>query len=317
MPAFKPAYLIHGDDHGRVTERRARLRALADAGGGPLEAAATPEASSSLLGALTLATGWRVIIADGCERWSDTDVKEHLVTPMASIPPETTIAFFALEDGRAKAPAALHAAVKAAGGDVSAEIAVKEWDLPAWVRARAAELALALDAQAARALVQAVGTRQARLLRELEKLSIELGPGAQLDADAVLERVARAAERRAWTLADAVVAHEPSSAIRVYLELRAQGERVESLSYWITRRLREALTVSTALEAGTPPAKIRSSLRMPPKAAAAFIADVARTDAASLRRALTRLADLELDTRGRSSLEPDTLALRTIAQIAA
>ena len=27
MPAFRPAYLIHGDDHGRIAERRQRLRA--------------------------------------------------------------------------------------------------------------------------------------------------------------------------------------------------------------------------------------------------------------------------------------------------
>ena len=30
MPAFKPAYLIYGDDHGRIAERRAKLRALAE-----------------------------------------------------------------------------------------------------------------------------------------------------------------------------------------------------------------------------------------------------------------------------------------------
>ncbi len=34
MPAFKPAYLIHGDDHGRIAERRARLRAMAEAESG-------------------------------------------------------------------------------------------------------------------------------------------------------------------------------------------------------------------------------------------------------------------------------------------
>ena len=34
VPAFKPAYLIHGDDHGRIAERRARLRALAEAESG-------------------------------------------------------------------------------------------------------------------------------------------------------------------------------------------------------------------------------------------------------------------------------------------
>ena len=32
---FKPAYLIHGDDHGRIAERRAQLRAVAEAESGP------------------------------------------------------------------------------------------------------------------------------------------------------------------------------------------------------------------------------------------------------------------------------------------
>ena len=56
---------------------------------------------------------------------------------------------------------------------------------------------------------------------------------------------------------------------------------------------------------------------MPPKAAQAFVNDVTRTDAGALRRAIAALADLELDTRGGSALDPDTLALRTIELIAA
>jgi DNA polymerase-3 subunit delta len=314
VPAFKPAYLIHGDDHGRVGERRARLRALA---GNAWESAATPQEAVSLLSSLTLSLGWRFIIAEAVERWSEADVKDSLVPAMAAMPPETTIAFFAFEDGRAKAPTALHTAVRAAGGDVSAQLAVKEWELPRWVIARAAELELKLDSPAAQALVAAVGTRQARLSRELEKLRIECGPGATLDADGVLDRVARVGERKAWTLADALLAGDGVAATRVFLQLRAQGERVESLGYWMARRLREALAVALQLESGTPQAKVRAGLRMPPKAAAAFIADVQRTDAAKLRRALTSLAALELDTHGNSPLESDTLALRAITQIAA
>ena len=45
----------------------------------------------------------------------------------------------------------------------------------------------------------------------------------------------------------------------------------------MTRRLREALAVSLEIEAGTPQAKVRAGLRMPPKAAQAFVADVSRT----------------------------------------
>ncbi len=317
MPAFKPAYLIHGDDHGRVGERRARLRSLAELEGGVVEAALTPEGAASLLSALTLSIGWRFIIVDEVESWKDAEVKEHLAPALAAMPPDTTIAFFARVDGRAKAPAALHAAVKAAGGDVSAEMAVKEWDLPKWVLARAAELELTLDLAGAKALVEAAGARQARLSRELEKLALECGPGASLDADGVFDRVARSAERKVWSLADALVARDSAAATRAYLELRAQGERIESLAYWMTRRLREALGVAEQLEKGASPASIRSGLRMPPKVASAFVADVQRTDATALRSALAAFADLEVDSRGRCPLDPDTLALRTIAQAAA
>ena len=166
----------------------------------------------------------------------------------------------------------------------------------------------------ARTLVAIVGTRQARLAREIEKLALECGPGARLDADGVAERVGRSAERKAWTLADAVVARDTAAATRIFLQLRAQGERVESLAYWITRRLREALAVARRLEQGAAPSALRGELRMPPKAAAAFIADVAqhrRGGAAARDRAL---ADLELDSRGGSALDADTLALRTLAR---
>ena len=323
MAGFKPAYLIPGDDHGRIGERRARLRALAESDGGAgclevLEGAdATAPAAAALLGALTLAIGRRFIIVDGAERWKEDDVGAQLAPLLESMPPDTTIAFFAREEGRTKAPAALHRAVLAAGGDVAAEMSVKEWDLPAWVLAQAGALDLALDVHGARTLVAIVGTRQARLARELEKLALECGPGARLDADGVAERVGRSAERKAWTLADAVVARDTAAATRIFLALRAQGERVESLTYWVTRRLREALTVSARLEEGAPASAVRSELRMPPKAAAAFVADVARTDLGSLRLAIAALADLELASRGGSALDSDTLALRAIGAITA
>jgi DNA polymerase-3 subunit delta len=298
MSTFKSTYLIHGDDHGRIGERRARLRALAerDGGAGCLEvlegADATAAAAGALLGALTLAIGRRFIIVDGVERWKE-------------------------DEGRAKAPAALHRAVIQAGGDVAAEMSVKEWDLPAWVLAQATAAGLTLDQHGARTLVAIVGSRQARLAREIEKLALECGPGSRLDADGVAERVGRSAERKAWTLADAVVARDTAAATRIYLALRTQGERVESLTYWVTRRLREALGVAARLEAGAPPSAVRGDLRMPPKAASAFVADVARTDVGSLRRAIAALADLELETRGGSALDADTLALRTLGAITA
>ena len=110
MPTFKSAYLIHGDDHGRIGERRARLRALAESLSGTegLELfegeAATPDAVAAALDAMTLALGRRFIIVDGVERWKDKDLDALERRCRAPIAPETTVAFFAREDSRTTAP---------------------------------------------------------------------------------------------------------------------------------------------------------------------------------------------------------------------
>ena len=109
MPAFKSAYLIHGDDHGRIAERRARLRALAEAEAGAagvqlLEGdAATPQAAAAALSAMTLGVGRRFVIVDGAEGWRESELDE-LESALTRLDPATTVAFFAREDGRAKAP---------------------------------------------------------------------------------------------------------------------------------------------------------------------------------------------------------------------
>ena len=76
-----------------------------------------------------------------------------------------------------------------------------------------------LEPDGARALVRHVGDRQQRLLRELEKLALgaedpdPAHPAEPLDADAVERLTASSAERRAWTVADAVVAGETRAAV--------------------------------------------------------------------------------------------------------
>ena len=127
MPAWKPAYLIHGDDHGRLAERRAKLREMAETESGANGAEllegdeATPQGAALALSAMTFAIGRRFVIVDGAEGWKEAEVKDELAPVLASMDPDTTAVFFAREDGRAKAPKALHDAVKKAGGDIAGE----------------------------------------------------------------------------------------------------------------------------------------------------------------------------------------------------
>ena len=322
-PAWKPAYLIHGDDHGRVAERRARLRAVAETESGASGAEvlvgddATPEQAAAALCAMTFAIGRRFVIVDGVERWKDADVKEHLGPVLKDLPPDVTVAFFAREDGRAKAPKVLVDAVKKAGGVVDAEATLKARELPRWVQQQAGRLQIELDHSAAQALVAQVGERQQRLLRELEKLALEHGPGARLGQEDVEEEAAYSAERQVWSLVDALVARDREAATRLFIQLRAQGESLARLVPLMARRLRDVLHIAERLELGEPPAKIKASLKMGPWQADRRIAEARRSDADALRRALIALADLELASRGGEELGEDTVALRTIDAIAA
>ena len=323
MPSFKPAYLIHGDDHGRIAERRRRLRALAESESGAqgvevLENdAATPEAVAGALNALTFALGRRFIVVDGVERWTDKQL-EPLESALTDIPENTTVAFFAREDSRAKAPQRLHEAIKKAGGQIDAEQSVKPWELPKWVIAHARELGLQIEPDTARALVAHVGDRQQRLIRELEKVALYAGPGARVDSAMVDELTAPSAEHKAWSLADAIVSGDPQTATSLYLALRSQGERLPGLLYWMSSRVRTAHEIAAALEAGEPPAQIKRRLRMPSKAADRLIADARRAGSENLQRTIEELADLELASRGGGSggAGEDTATLLAIQRVA-
>jgi DNA polymerase-3 subunit delta len=323
MPAWKPAYLIHGDDHGRIGERRGSLRTVAERESGASGAevlegdAATPEDAAAALSAMTFAIGRRFVIVDGVERWKEAEVKQHVVPALKGLDPETTVAFFAREDGRAKAPKALADAVKKAGGDVVNEQVLKAKELPRWVQQQAKRLGVELDHTAAQALVGAVGDRQQRLLRELEKLALEHGQGASLGVEEVEAVAAPSAERQVWGLVDALVARDRAAATRAFVELRGQGESIARLVPLMARRMRDVLAIAERLEAGESPAQIKGSIKGSPWAAERRIGEARRSDVDALRGALIALADLELASRGGEELEDDTVALRALDAMAA
>jgi DNA polymerase-3 subunit delta len=325
VPTFHAAYLIHGDDHGRIAERRAKLRAVAEAetGSAGVEVfegdTCTPDNVANALSTMTFALGRRFVIADGVERWKDADAQRVADALKAADPDSITVAFFAREEGRSKVSQHLIDGVSNAGGKVVAEQNLKPWELPKWVAEQARALQLELEQGAPKALIAQVGDRRQRLLRELEKLALEHGPNATLSAEQINESCATSAERKVWDLADALVAGDRSTSLRLLLELRQQGERVTGLNYNIVRRLRDAIKVAEALAAGQSAAQVKKTLRMPPKAADRFVKDVGNRDTEALRRALTAMADLEMESRGGAGgvLTEDTVAVRAVLTAAA
>src|SRR5215813_14371859 len=116
-----------------------------------------------------------------------------------------------------------------------------------------------MEPGAAQAIVAQVGERQQRILREIEKLALEHGPGARLSAEDVTDAAADSAEIQVWGLVDALVARDRRTVFKSYLELREQGEAVGRLIPLMARRLREVLAIADRLEAGESPAQVKAS----------------------------------------------------------
>ena len=118
---MRALYLIAGTDGAKIDATRARLRARAEREGGadalevfePGEGRGMPdhEALLAAIPAMSLMDSRRYLLADGVERWRDRQL-EAVAAALGDLPPDLTLVLIA----RAKAPAKLAKAVKAAEG---------------------------------------------------------------------------------------------------------------------------------------------------------------------------------------------------------
>ena len=135
-----------------------------------------------------------------------------------------------------------------------------------------------------------VGERQQRLLRELEKIALGLDPDAQVDADMVDELTAASAERKAWSLADALVAGDPQGR-RDVPGAAGPGRARRGLIYWMSARGCARRTIARALDARAVAGPDQGAADAVP-AADQLIADARRIGAERLEQAICLIADL-------------------------
>jgi DNA polymerase-3 subunit delta len=322
---MRPLYLIAGTDGAKIDATRARLRARAERDGGvaslqifePGEGRGAPD-HEALLGAIpamSLTESRRYLLADGVERWRDRQL-EAVAAALAGLPPDLSVVLIA----RAKAPAKLVQAVKAAKGEIHEFEAPKAREMPRLLIADAERLGFRLDSAAARMLVDRMGANPQRLHNELERLALWAGEGGTVDAADLGAMIADTSEAVVWALSDALLERDAAAALRIAERLTSQGENVTGLIYGLASRLRKALAAAAMLEEGVPPKQVESSLGMHPYAAKQLVGRLQNVDASELREATIALADLEVWCRGGADYGDElalTLALRTAAGVPA
>lgn len=323
--SMRALYLISGMDGAKIDATRGRLRARAEREGGaaalevfePGEGRGMPdhEALVMAIPAMSLMDSRRYLLADGVERWRDKQL-EAVVAAIAELPPDLTVVLIA----RAKAPAKLTKAVKAAAGEIHEFEAPKAREMPRVLVADAQGLGFRLDPVAARILVERMGANPVRLHTELERLALWAGAGGEVAAADLAAMVADTSEAAVWSLSDALLERDAVAALRLGERLIDQGENVTGLIYGLASRLRSACAAAGQLQEGVPPKQVESSLKMHPYAAKQLVGRLRNADLADLRLATEALAELELWCRGGADYGDAlalTLALRRAAGVAA
>jgi DNA polymerase-3 subunit delta len=311
---LKPVYLVCGDDDAKIDSWRSRLRRRADGELGPgglesFDARSTgPNGVAAALAVLTFSTGTRYLLAEDVAAWKGAELTP-LTDAVGSMPPDTVLVLIA----RGKPLKALVKAVEGAGGEVREHAAPKPWELPKWATARARELGLRLDPDAAKLLVAIVGSGQQRLAREIEKLAIAMHPEVTVRAEHVEQFAAGETTPKVYDLADALVAGDRETTMLLAEELTAQDERPSRFIWPIVGRLREVHQVVGLLEAGVPEKELASRLKAPPWRVKKAVALARRADREAIERALCRFADLELELRGGGVLDEKTAVSLTLA----
>jgi DNA polymerase-3 subunit delta len=316
---MRSLYLISGTDGAKIEATRSRLRARAEREGGdgalevfePSEGRGAPdhEALLAAIPAMSLMSTRRYLLADGVEKWRDKQQAAIAEAIGGTLPPDLTLVLIA----RAKAPTKLLKAVKAAKGEIHSFEAPKARDMPRILVADAQRLGFRLDPAAAGLLVERMGAEPLRLRNELERLALWAGEGGQVTAADLGEMIADTSEAAVWTLSDAVVDGDASTALRVGEQLIEQGESVTGLIYGLASRLRAACAAAAMLEEGMPPREVESQLKMHPYAAKLLVGRLRDADLTDLRLATETLAQLERWCRGDADYGDElalTLALR-------
>jgi DNA polymerase-3 subunit delta len=321
---MRPLYLIAGTDGAKIDATRSRLRARAEREGGgdalevfePGEGRGMPdhEALLAAIPAMSLIESRRYLLADGVERWRDRQL-DAVTTALGSLPPDLTLVLIA----RAKAPAKLLKAVKAADGEIHEFEAPKARDMPRVLVADAQRLGFRLDPAAARMLVGRMGASPVRLANELQRLAVWAGEGGEVGVADLEEMIADTSEAAVWSLSDALVEGDAAAALRIGERLIEQGENVTGLVYGLASRLRGACAAAAQLEQGVPPRQVEGSLKMHPYAAKQLVARLRDAELSDLRAATEALAELEVWCRGGADYGDElalTLTLRRAAAAA-
>ncbi|MHC4217948.1 MAG: DNA polymerase III subunit delta [Planctomycetota bacterium] len=179
---------------------------------------------------------------------------------------------------------------------------LKEGEAVAWaVAACPHRHGLAIDRDAARLLVERLGTGLGQLDTELAKLAAFVGPGRKIGRDDVIELVGRSRREQAWELQTAIMTGRPGDACVKMRELRQISRLEKELVMWaISDLLRRLHTVAQLSRQGVAMRSLVQTHRLWGATGDRILEVARRSDPTIFARLLERA--LQTDVAGKSGL---------------
>jgi DNA polymerase III subunit delta len=313
---LKPVYLITGGDRPKIQRALRRLRdrigedavellSANDTGGDDAVAACN---SMGLLGG-----GRRLVIVEEVDRWKAADVKV-IAAYLASPAPDTVLALVA---GELKKDSALGKACAKAGDVLVYDVAKRR--LPEWVKQQFADRSVAVDAEAARILVEIVGEDPEELATEVDKIAT-WAAGEPVGVREIEQLAAGCAEIPGYDLTDAWGRRDlPCALAACQTLLERSGDPVSrtvpqliGLLVGHVKRVRDCQLLA---EEGLSAREAASRLKRHPFYVEKLYAQSRNYGTDELRGAVVRLASLDHAVKGGSRLAVDLELERALIDI--
>ena len=214
-------------------------------------------------------------------------------------------------DGRAK----LAKAAKKKGVLIDAK-PLRGRELREFIRAEATAREHNIAPQAIEALLDAVGDDLAAIDDAMERLSLFVGAGQRIDADAVMMCVTRIRVESIWSLVDAIGLKDRRKGIAAAQSLLDDREPPLRLLAMMARQLRIVARMREALSEGLRPQDAAKRAGAPPFKASDLTESARRFTADSLGRAFTLIAETDRALKG-SKRPPDVILQDAVLELCA
>jgi DNA polymerase-3 subunit delta len=323
---LRPVYLIAGDEPYLERLVLTELKRAALVGAVPglndeLLTAGEASIERVLAAARTLPmmAKRRLVIVRGLERWEpregqesdgkDRELPLDRLAEYTKAPSPSTVLLLIGSGLDKRRRLVSHA--RSAGFLVSCE-PLERAALPGFVQREVTERGARVAPDVADLIAELAGPELSQVADAVDRLTLFVGPNADVTEEAVAECVVRLRPSTVWELVGAVGRRDLGAALRALDQVydpADRGLRLVGVLAWSTRQL---IRFDAAQRAGASPNEAAARAGAPPFKARELAQQLKGLDPADLERFLLRLAELDGDLKGGSKRPPKASLERTI-----